>query len=192
MSRWLEGKHPLAKGENQNQYKPQYISRILKLVDEPEDELSSLAIFLFRKLGFEESTDAEREVGTIRQHNGEVIITMDNGAKSIKLADCKRVTIRYEGYRGEIIFSHRQRPLWHISSGHRNQIAVETDEQLLEFHFFLQNKKDKNFLKEILCYCYDNAIQLKEYYRGVRTFQWRRVDYKEIQEIKRQYKLTEW
>jgi len=163
----------------------------LKLVETPEDEIFAPFKYLLQKTGIDNSVINRAEIGEIWKTNEDVFIRLNHPKREINLRDCKKIEIRFEGYLGESLFQLVQ-PRWRVSLGDRNKLKLKIRNELLDFYILLKSRDERNTLKMILEFCYENTLQVKEYYRGKRTFKWKKVDFKSIQEIKKRYDLIEW
>ncbi|MEM9822888.1 MAG: hypothetical protein AAF985_17545 [Bacteroidota bacterium] len=161
-----------------------------KLVKESEREYASMK-YIFEKIGFKGSIIRRTVLGYIKNEDETVSIEVKN--ERINLKDCEKVSLYFEGYEGQLqLFLIQFRLFLKISFGDRNRIVIQTEKKTLEYKVWLESKRDRNNFKKLLQWCYDNGIQIKEFYRGVRTFKWKRVDYHKIQSIKEKYNLKEW
>jgi hypothetical protein len=143
----------------------------LKLIEKPEDELFAPIKYLFHKLRIGDSITNRDEIGKIWKSSEDVFVSLKNRKKEISLRDCTKVEIHYEGYMGEFLFQI-VRPRWRVLLGDRNKLKLKIKNESHDFYVLLTNRNDRNSLKMMLEFCYDNSIQVKEYYRGKRTFKW--------------------
>lgn len=163
----------------------------LALIKSPSENDSALFRFLFKKIGFEDAIRPKDIIGGISYDGDNMIVVIRNETIALQAKELKKIEIHFQGYEGEF-YSQTGRRRWNISLGDRNKIKLRMQDRNIECYLWLKNKGDKANLKKLIEWCYDHKLQLKEYYRARRTFKWKTVNYKAIQEIKKEYGLEEW
>lgn len=75
-------------------------------------------------------------------------------------------------------------------SGTTSMLELTSNGQTYQLNFLWDSDTRLESIKQILKHFYSRGLFVKEFYRGARTYMMEELEYEEIQEFKKKYKLT--
>lgn len=123
------------------------------------------------------------------EYVSEFVLTGDKitlNEKTINTSDISNLKINIGYPKG---YKHRHRYGYIVDSGTRNKIEFTFNDQELSFNFQLFSDFHLQELKKVLELLYVKGIFVSEYYFGQRTYLLKNLNYEEIQDFKKKYKL---
>jgi len=121
---------------------------------------------------------------------GEINLTADLftlGKETVKTSDVKDVKIEIGYIKGH---KHWHRYGYTVDSGTRSSLEFTINGPRKHYNFQIVSDRQVKDLKIILAGLYEKRIFVKEFYLGQRTYLLQNLDYEDIQEFKKKYKLV--
>jgi hypothetical protein len=121
---------------------------------------------------------------------GEVILTGDLftlDKEIVKTSEIKDVKIEIGYAKG---YKHWHRYGYTVDSGTRSSLEFTINGLKRHYNFQIFSDRQVKDLKAVLVGLYEKGIFVKEFYLGERTYLLDNLDYEDIQEFKKKYKLV--
>lgn len=121
---------------------------------------------------------------------GEIILTSDLltlNKEVFKTSDITDIKIEISHTKGH---KHWHRHGYTVDCGTRSSLMFTVNGTRKHYNFQIFSDRQVNDLKNVLLGLYQKGIFVKEFYLGERTYLLDNLDYEDIQEFKRKYKLV--